>query len=61
MGAVAGLPVGLSFLGAAWSEARLLGYGYAYEQAAGGRVMPTFAPSIESSAAVAPVLLPEKP
>jgi amidase len=32
MGQVAGLPVGLSFIGAAWSEARLLALGYAYEQ-----------------------------
>lgn len=61
MGTVAGLPVGLSFLGPAWSEARLLGYGYAYEQVAGGRIRPTFAPSIEATAAVAPLLLPAKP
>ncbi len=61
MGAVAGLPVGLSFLGPAWSEARLLGYGHAYEAAAGGRVTPGFAPSIETSAAVAPLFAPEKP
>jgi hypothetical protein len=27
------LPIGLSFVGPAWSEARLLAYGYAYEQA----------------------------
>ena len=32
MGDVSGLPVGLSFIGPAWSEARLLGYGYAFEQ-----------------------------
>lgn len=32
-GLVRGLPVGLSFVGPAWSEARLLGYGYAFEQA----------------------------
>ncbi|MCX6856014.1 MAG: amidase [Verrucomicrobia bacterium] len=31
MGLVGGLPIGLSFMGAAWSEARLLGYGYAFE------------------------------
>jgi len=34
MGNVSGLPVGLSFIGPAWSEARLLGLGYSYEQAA---------------------------
>jgi amidase len=33
MGMVMSLPVGLSFIGPAWSEARLLSYGYAYEQA----------------------------
>ncbi len=49
MGQVDGLPVGLSFIGPAWSEARLLAYGYAYEQAAHARVPPTY----PSSAAVA--------
>lgn len=32
MGQVAGLPVGLSFIGRPWSEAALLALGYAYEQ-----------------------------
>jgi amidase len=32
MGLVNGLPVGLSFMGAAWSEARLLAYGHAFER-----------------------------
>jgi amidase len=58
MGAVFGLPVGLSFLGPAWSEARLLGYGYAYEQAAHARVTPRFLPSIEEVAPLAPLLAP---
>ena len=35
MGLVRGLPVGLSFMGPKWSEARLLSLGYAYEQARG--------------------------
>jgi amidase len=34
-------PEGLSFFGPAWSEARLLGYAYAYEQASHRRVPPT--------------------
>ncbi len=34
MGAVQGMPVGLSFIGPAWSEASLLALGYAFEQAA---------------------------
>jgi amidase len=40
MGLVKGLPVGLSFVGPKWSEATLLGLGYAYEQAAQARVAP---------------------
>ncbi len=43
MGLVDGLPVGLSFVGPAWSEARLLGYGFAYEQASHARRPPTYA------------------
>lgn len=42
MGAVTGLPVGLSFIGPAWSEALLLNLGYAYEQATHHRKPPTF-------------------
>ncbi len=41
MGSVNGLPVGLSLIGPAWSEADLLAMGYAYEQAAKVRVAPT--------------------
>ena len=40
MGQVQGLPVGLSFIGTAWSDARVLAYGYAYEQASHARVPP---------------------
>lgn len=43
MGAVEGLPVGLSFLGEAWSEARLLAWGDAFERAAGVRLSPAYA------------------
>ncbi len=42
MGLVGGLPVGLSFIGPAWSEATLLAYGYAYEQASHARRPPTY-------------------
>jgi amidase len=42
MGAVRGLPVGLSFIGPAWSEPELLGCGHAYEQLASARPAPTF-------------------
>ena len=41
MGQVGGLPVGLSFIGAAWSERTLIGYGYAYEQASRARKPPS--------------------
>ena len=58
MGAVMGLPVGLSFIGPAWSEARLLGFGYAFEQAAKTKIAPRFLPSIEGAPQVAPLLEP---
>ena len=37
-----GLPIGLSFVGPAWSEERLLAYGHAYEQATRLRREPTY-------------------
>jgi amidase len=40
MGLVEGMPVGLSFIGTAWTEGKLLAYGYAYEQASHARVAP---------------------
>ncbi len=42
MGHVHGLPVGLSFVGAPYTEAVLLSLGYAYEQATKHRQAPTF-------------------
>lgn len=42
MGLVKGLPAGLSFIGAKWTDARLLELGYAYEQASKARVAPTY-------------------
>jgi amidase len=44
-GATHGLPLGLCFMGAPWSEPRLLAMAYAYEQATRHRARPTFAPS----------------
>lgn len=46
MGAVKGLPVGLSFIGTAWSEAELIGLAYDYEQASLARVTPQFRRSV---------------
>jgi amidase len=43
MGFVQGLPVGLSFVGRAWSEPTLLKLAFAYEQATKARRAPTFA------------------
>lgn len=60
MGEVMGLPVGLSILGPAWSEARLLGYGFAYESATKHKMSPHFLPSIEAAAPVATLLEPLK-
>jgi len=57
MGTVHGLPVGLSFIGPAWSDARMLALGYAFEQATHARKIPNFLPSLEgeTQSAFAPV------
>jgi amidase len=47
MGLVRGLPVGLSFVGRAWSEAALLKLAYAFEQAAPARKKPAYAVTAE--------------
>jgi amidase len=58
MGYVNGLPVGLSFIGPAWSEAQLLGLGAAFERAANARRPPAYLPSLESTPAMAAALAP---
>ncbi len=58
MGGVRGLPVGLSFIGPAWSEARLLGFGYAFEKAANMKLVPQLVQSIEDRPDVAALLAP---
>ena len=44
-GFVRGLPVGVSFIGPAWSEARLIGIAYAYEQQTKLRRPPHYLPT----------------
>jgi amidase len=42
MGESHGLPIGLTFMGRAFSEADLLAFGYAFEQATKARQPPTY-------------------
>jgi amidase len=58
MGQVRGLPVGLSFMGPAWSEATLLAMGHAFETAARVRRAPTYAASLETGDEVAAAMSP---
>jgi amidase len=46
-GDVAGLPVGLSFFGRAWSEPRLIGIAHAFEQATRARKSPRFLSTVD--------------
>ncbi|MBD5603526.1 MAG: amidase [Candidatus Eremiobacteraeota bacterium] len=60
MGAVRGLPVGISFIGRAWSERALLRIGAAYERASRARRAPRYLPSVETGTDVAPLLAPAR-
>ena len=42
-----GLPLGVAFIGTAWSEPRLIGLGYAYEQLTRARKPPEYRPSLD--------------
>jgi amidase len=58
MGYVKGLPVGLSFIGAAWQDAEILSLGYAYEQRTQARKAPAYLRSIEENPDIALALTP---
>ncbi|WP_296949957.1 amidase [uncultured Massilia sp.] len=49
-GHVHGLPVGISFVGTAWTDAALIGMAHAYEQASRRRRAPTFPASVNPRA-----------
>jgi amidase len=58
MGYIHNLPVGLSFIGPAWSEGKLLALGAAFERAASARKPPTYLPSLEEQPDIAAALAP---
>jgi amidase len=58
MGDVSGLPVGISFVGAAWSDRRLLEMGAAFEARAGINRHPEFPAAAPMSVSVEKLLLP---
>jgi amidase len=45
-GYVHGLPVGISFIGTAWTESKLIALAYAYEQSTKHRQPPRFLPTV---------------
>jgi amidase len=49
MGFVAGLPVGMSFIGRPRGEGRLIGFGFAFERSTTHRRPPRFLPSLDGS------------
>ena len=46
-GFIHGLPVGISFFGRAWSEPKLIGLAYSFEQATKIRKSPRFLPTVD--------------
>jgi amidase len=60
MGQVRGMPLGLSFWGPRWSEARLLGFGFAYQQKGGRFTPPTYRHSVEGGIAAEAAFSPSR-
>ena len=60
MGLVKGLPVGLSFIGAKWSDALILSLGHAFERARGPFPLPQLIESIEERPDIARALAPAR-
>jgi len=58
MGEATGLPVGLSFIGPAWSEAKLIALAYAFEQRTKARKPPRYVRSVEDLDAVRAAIAP---
>jgi amidase len=58
MGFVRGLPVGMSFIGGQWDDARILSLGYAFEQLTHARRAPTFVRTVDIMDETAPLLAP---
>jgi amidase len=61
MGLVRGLPVGLSFVGQAWSDGALLALGHAFERVAKARRAPTYLTSLEADPAFEAAAAPLTP
>ena len=60
MGYVDGLPIGLNFVGRAWSEDHLLALGFAYEQTTHARHAPTYEPSVETTERFSHLFAPDR-
>lgn len=57
-GQINGLPVGLSFIGPAWSEAKLLSFAYAFQEQGVRFAPPMFMKSVENTPAVKAAFAP---
>jgi amidase len=59
-GQLNGLPVGLSFIGPAWSDASLLAFAYAFQEQGARFMPPTFVKSIEDAPGIRAAFAPEQ-